>query len=132
MSAEIELATWVGSDVSGTAVIQMQYSGAYREVRQEITWLVQVEQKNGQFVSRKAGIDVTEKPLPVTQNRIPTPLRIVDSSNGEGDVFKLGYPAKVNSLARKTDDSTTPLLDERVDPLAPPTDWDLKVKAKTK
>lgn len=132
LSGEIEVGTWTNADINGVAVIQMQAGGQYAPVRQQIAWKVTVAQKNGQYESKQAALGAVEVPLPAVLGRIPAPLRIINASNGNGDVFKLGYPAKANGLDRMADNPATNTYDERADPLMPPADWNLKVKARTK
>jgi hypothetical protein len=164
LSGEIEVGTFPAAAAtrSGTAVIQMrvrevQIGGmwvpmftdpafmpppgnptrvVYGPVRQSIPWSVKFEVDAGTVKEKEASLDLTETPLP---GLVPTPLRIINTSNKEGEVYKIGYPAHPGVLRKDhdpatpgaQDDPTTP-GDQRADPATPIPDWDTKVKAKDK
>jgi hypothetical protein len=110
----------------------------YSAVRQEIEWKVEFVNDNGTVKAKTVWLDVTEITAGVdgTEGQVDTPLRIIDSSHGSGEVFKVGYPAKPG-VARKDadpftdgaqDDFTIP-GDQRAEPVNPIPDWETKVKA---
>jgi len=114
---------------------------AYSVVRQTIPWSVTFQTVDGALHEKETKLDVTENTLGVngTQGQSVTPLRIIDSSNGEGDVYKVGYPVHPGVVRKDADpnapgtqdDPNTP-GDQREEPATAIPDWNTKVKAKTK
>ena len=112
----------------GQAVIQMRTvvtpqrpNALYDYVRQTIAWFVNVESVGGVLKPKIAGLDVAEHQF---ENRLQTALRIVNSSNTNGLVYKTGYPDKAMQLQR----NPASLLD----PLNPPADWTTILKVRDK
>ena len=151
-NTEIEVGSWGANQtdpLGGTAVVQMRRpveNGRqvmnrslvgvnplnYSIVREEIPWSVSFANNGPTQVEQEATLKMNELPVPDPTGRaIPTALRIVDTSNGEGMVYAQGYPAKANGLNRAPNLSPTP-FDERANPLDPPTWWTTKIKAKNK
>jgi len=155
--------------LSGEAVIQMRVpdhpvlgkqvapfaegdSLYYGNVRQTIPWSVDIVQADGHPVVTAASLDVSELPFEAIvpgENGVPpespfagrvvTPLRIVDSSNDEGMVYKLPYPDKdgairidYNPRTREADDFPGRPGDQRAESPDLGGDWETLVKASEK
>ena len=113
----------------------------YGPVREKITWSVTFRNINGIITDSTAKLAVSEIPygLNGTQGQIVTPLRIIDTSEDDGDVYKIGYPSSPG-VARKDFDPNTAGAqddpntagDQRAEPATPITEWTGKVKARTR
>ncbi len=119
LSARLEVGSYGAAGASGTAVIQMQGGGYFLNIRQRIPWAVTAENVGGSLKLKSATLSMTESQVP---GRLPNDLRIVNSSNTNGLVYKLGFPDKAMQLQR----NPASLLD----PLNPPPDWTTMIKVR--